>query len=103
MPKITFKKPQIRSIVTTVGDKVVSIESESEMMGLDEFTVNRLKKTIGLGTRRVVSNGVCLKQKGQKSQKHKLKTHAMDIINCNFIGSSVLYIISTEYYEQRVV
>jgi len=31
-----------------------------------------------------------------KSQKHKLKTHAMDRINRNFIGSSVMYITNKE-------
>ena len=59
MPKLIFNKPKIKSIVTTVGDQVVSIDNESEIMGLDSFSVNRLKKTIGLKQRRVVTKGVC--------------------------------------------
>ena len=95
MPKITFKKPQIRSIVTTVGDKVVSIESESEMMGLDEFTVNRLKKTIGLGTRRVVSNGVCTSDLCVQSAE---KIFEQGIINKQEI-ESVLLVTQTGDYK----
>jgi len=59
MPKLIFNKPKIKAIVTTVGDKVIEIENESESMGLDSFSLKRLKKTIGLKQRRVVSNGVC--------------------------------------------
>lgn len=59
MPKLQFIKPEIRSIVTTVGDKVIEIENESEIMNLDSFSIKRLKKTIGLKQRRVVSDGVC--------------------------------------------
>ena len=59
MPKLIFNKPKIKSIVTTVGDQVIDIDEESKTMGLDSFSVARLKKTIGLKQRRVVSKGVC--------------------------------------------
>ena len=59
MPKLKFNKPKIKSIVTTVGDKLINIDGEAEIMDLDSFSINRLKKTIGLKQRRVVSKGVC--------------------------------------------
>jgi 3-oxoacyl-[acyl-carrier-protein] synthase III len=59
MPKLKFQKPLIKSIVTTVGDKIIEIDNESEVMNLDSFSIKRLKKTIGLKQRRIVSEGVC--------------------------------------------
>jgi hypothetical protein len=35
MPKLKFNKPKIKSIVTTVGDKLIDIDSEAEIMDLD--------------------------------------------------------------------
>lgn len=59
MAKICFKKARISAIVTTVGDRKLFIDDEKEKFGFDDNSLKRLKKTIGLNSRYVVSEGVC--------------------------------------------
>lgn len=59
MAKITFNNAKISAIVTTVGDKKVSLDDEMEKFGFDEKSLKRLKKSIGLETRYIASDGIC--------------------------------------------
>jgi len=59
MPKVSFEDIAITSIVTTVGDSVIDIDDEKEKFGFEEKTFQRLKKTIGLDTRYIVSDNAC--------------------------------------------
>ncbi|WP_456432138.1 ketoacyl-ACP synthase III [Nitratifractor sp.] len=60
MAKVRFDKGAIKAIVTTVGDRLLSIDEEAEKFGYDERTLKRVKKSMGFHTRRVVSDpSVC--------------------------------------------
>jgi len=59
MAKVCFERAQISAIVTTVGDRKVSIDDEKEKFGFDDKTLKRLKNIIGLNSRYVVSEGIC--------------------------------------------
>lgn len=56
MAQLTFNNAKVSAIVTTVGDKKVTIEDEAENFGYDNKTIKRLKKRIGFNSRYVVSN-----------------------------------------------
>ena len=56
MAKINFNNIKISAIVTTVGDKKVTIEEEASNFEYDEKMVKRLKKRMGFNSRYVVSN-----------------------------------------------
>ena len=59
MAEVCFKKGKISAIVTTIGDNKITIDEEKDIFGFDEKSLRRLKKTIGLESRYVVSEGVC--------------------------------------------
>lgn len=59
MARVCFGGAQISAIVTTVGDRKLSIDDEKEKFGFDDNNLRRLKKTIGLDSRYVVSEGIC--------------------------------------------
>ncbi len=59
MAKLHFEEICIKAIVTTVGDKKITIEEEVENYGYDEKMVKRLKKRMGFNSRYVVSDKVC--------------------------------------------
>jgi 3-oxoacyl-[acyl-carrier-protein] synthase-3 len=60
MAKIEFNNIKISAIVTTVGDKKVTIEQEASNFGYDEKMVKRLKKRMGFNSRYIVSdNSIC--------------------------------------------
>lgn len=56
MAKISFNNIKISAIVTTVGNKKVTIEDEASNYGYDEKMVKRLKKRMGFNSRYVVDN-----------------------------------------------
>lgn len=60
MAKVRFDKGRIKGIVTTVGDRLVTIDEEAEKFGYDERTLKRVKKSMGFHSRRIVSDpGAC--------------------------------------------
>ena len=59
MARVCFGRAKISAIVTTVGDQKLCIDDEKEKFGFDENSLRRLKKTIGLNSRYVVSEGIC--------------------------------------------
>ena len=58
MPKIEFKDIKISAMATTVGDVKINIDDQKEYFGFDDRSLKRLKKTIGLQSRYVVSEGI---------------------------------------------
>ncbi len=56
MAKLHFKNASIRGIVTTVGDKKVTIDEEASKFGYDEKLLKRVKKSMGFNSRYVVSS-----------------------------------------------
>ena len=56
MAKLHFENIKISAIVTTTGDKKVTIEEEANNFGYDEKMVKRLKKRMGFNSRYVVSD-----------------------------------------------
>jgi len=59
MARLCFNTPRITAISTTVGNNRVSIEEEQEKFNLDDGSLKRLKKTIGLKYRCIVDKGTC--------------------------------------------
>ncbi len=59
MAKVHFDNIDIKAIVTTVGDKRITIEEEAHNFGYDEKMVKRLKKRMGFNSRYVVSGDSC--------------------------------------------
>jgi 3-oxoacyl-[acyl-carrier-protein] synthase-3 len=59
MAKVSFNDVTISAIVTTIGNHKVDIEDEQNKYGFDDKTLNRLKKTIGFGSRYIVGDGIC--------------------------------------------
>ncbi len=59
MAKLHFDNIDIKAVVTTVGDKKVTIEDEASNFGYDEKMVKRLKKRMGFNSRYVVSGDTC--------------------------------------------
>ena len=59
MAKLHFENIDIKAIVTTTGDKKVTIEEEAANFGYDEKMIKRLKKRMGFNSRYVVSDKVC--------------------------------------------
>jgi len=59
MAKLHFENISIKAIVTTIGDKKITIEEEAKNYGYDEKMVKRLKKRMGFNSRYVVSDKVC--------------------------------------------
>jgi len=59
MAKLSFENIEIKAIVTTTGDKKVTIEEEASNYGYDEKMVKRLKKRMGFNSRYVVSDKIC--------------------------------------------
>ncbi len=55
--QLTFDRPFIRSIVTTVGARKIEFEEESKSLGLTEKEAKRMQKAIGLNTRYVALPG----------------------------------------------
>lgn len=56
MAKLHFENIAIKAIVTTAGDKKLTIEEEAKNYGYDEKMVKRLKKRMGFNSRYVVSS-----------------------------------------------
>jgi len=56
MAKLHFENIKISGIVTTTGDKKVTIEEEASNYGYNEKMVKRLKKRMGFNSRYVVSD-----------------------------------------------
>jgi 3-oxoacyl-[acyl-carrier-protein] synthase-3 len=56
MAKVSFKNIKISAIVTTTGDKKVTIEEEAQNYDYDEKMVKRLKKRMGFNSRYIVSD-----------------------------------------------
>lgn len=56
MAKIEFNNIKISAVVTTVGDKKVTIEQEASNFRYDEKMVKRLKKRMGFNSRYIVSD-----------------------------------------------
>lgn len=56
MPELAFDNCTIRGIVTTVGSKEIDFHSEAAKLGLGEKEAARLKRSVQLNTRRVVSD-----------------------------------------------
>lgn len=59
MAKVSFENIRVSAMVTTIGDQKLEIDEEKETFGFDDKTLRRLKKTIGLGSRHVASDGTC--------------------------------------------
>jgi len=59
MAKIHFEDIKISAIVTTTGDKKVTIEEEASNYDYDEKMVKRLKKRMGFNSRYIVSEKIC--------------------------------------------
>ena len=59
MAKLHFENIAIKAVVTTVGDKKVTIEEEAHNFGYDDKMVKRLKKRMGFNSRYVVSDTIC--------------------------------------------
>jgi 3-oxoacyl-[acyl-carrier-protein] synthase-3 len=59
MAKLHFDNISIKAIVTTAGDKKITIEEEAHNYGYDEKMVKRLKKRMGFNSRYVVNSNVC--------------------------------------------
>ena len=78
MAKVCFKNGRISAIVTTVGDRKVNIDDEKDRFGLDEKSLKRLKKTIGLESRYVVSEGICTSDLCFQSAKSIFKNKNLD-------------------------
>lgn len=55
MADLIFSKASIAGVVTTVGGRRVSIDDEREALGLSVEDVARLKRSVGLNTRAVVT------------------------------------------------
>lgn len=56
MAELSFSNASIAGVVTTVGGRTVSLDSEREQLGLSVEQAARLKQSMGLNTRRVVIN-----------------------------------------------
>ena len=56
MAKVHFSKGAIKAIVTTAGDRLLSIDEEAKKFGYDERTLKRVKKSMGFNSRRIVSD-----------------------------------------------
>jgi len=56
MAKLHFENIKISAMVTTTGDKKITIEEEAKNYGYDEKMLKRLKKRMGFNSRYVVSN-----------------------------------------------
>lgn len=54
MAELSFKKASITGIVTTVGGRTVTLDSEREALGLSVEQAARLKQSVGLNSRQVV-------------------------------------------------
>ena len=59
MAKLHFEDIKISAIVTTTGDKKITIEEEASNYGYDEKMVKRLKKRMGFNSRYIVSEKIC--------------------------------------------
>jgi len=59
MSHISFSNIAMTAMATTVGSQIIALEDEKERFGLDDETVARLQKTIGLKTRYIAEEGVC--------------------------------------------
>lgn len=59
MAKVHIEGIDIKAIVTTVGDKKVTIEEEAYNYGYDEKMIKRLKKRMGFKSRYIVSSHIC--------------------------------------------
>ncbi|NPA73314.1 MAG: ketoacyl-ACP synthase III [Epsilonproteobacteria bacterium] len=59
MAKLHFKDIKIGAIVTTTGNKKVTIEEEAANYGYDEKAIRRLKKRMGFNSRYVADKDVC--------------------------------------------
>lgn len=56
MAELSFSNASIAGVVTTVGGTTVSLDSERERLGLSVEQAQRLKQSMGLNTRQVVSD-----------------------------------------------
>jgi 3-oxoacyl-[acyl-carrier-protein] synthase-3 len=94
MAKITFDNAKISAIVTTVGDKKISLDSEMDKFGYDEKSLKRLKKSIGLDTRYIASEGVCTTDLCYESAKDLL-----DKIDCKDDIEALLFVTQSADYK----
>jgi 3-oxoacyl-[acyl-carrier-protein] synthase-3 len=58
MAKLKFHDIKISAIATTVGDKKIVIDDEMQKFGYDKRSLKRVKKSIGLESRYIASEGV---------------------------------------------
>lgn len=94
MAKVSFKNIKISAIVTTVGDQKVSLDDEMELFGFDEKNLKRLKKSIGLDTRYIASDGICTSDLCYNSAKMIL-----DKLDCKDDIEALLFVTQSPDYK----
>jgi 3-oxoacyl-[acyl-carrier-protein] synthase-3 len=78
MPKCSFQAIEIAGMVTCVPPMEKCIDDELELFGGNEKQLNRVKKTIGLSKRRVVSPGVTAADLCQAAAENLLRELGLD-------------------------
>ena len=76
--KTKFNRGKIKAIVTTVGDKQIFLEDEKEKFGYDEESLKRIKKTLGLKSRFITSEGICASDLCINSAEYLFKNYNID-------------------------
>jgi 3-oxoacyl-[acyl-carrier-protein] synthase-3 len=94
MAKSTFDNIKISAIVTTVGDKKINLDDEKERFGFDDKGLKRLKKSIGLESRYVASDGVCTTDLCYESAKDIL-----DKFDCKDDIEALLFVTQSADYK----
>jgi 3-oxoacyl-[acyl-carrier-protein] synthase III len=78
MPSGTFNHVRVSGVVTCIPRDVRSIDDELDLYGGNVAQLERIKKTIGLGTRRVVSPGVTALDLCETAVQALMKDAALD-------------------------
>lgn len=94
MAKVSFDNVKISAIVTTVGDQKIALDDEMELFGFDEKSLKRLKKSIGLDTRYIASDGVCTSDLCYNSAKMIL-----DKLDCADDIEALLFVTQSPDYK----